>query len=165
MAETETQPEMGGEQPEAQPVPEMDAAALKAELDKVQRALREANKEAASRRKRLDELEAAERERTEAQMSELERLQKQYQEANDKAARLEREKLQRDTAERIGLPLAFAARLQGETPEELEADAKTLLEALPKPDKQRPPGLNPTNPGAGSAQGETREQRRARLGL
>ena len=152
------------EQPAETPAPEMDAAALKAELERVQKALKEANKEAAGRRKRLEELEQAERERADAHMSQLEKLQKQYQEANEKAARLEREGFQRQAAKAADLPDELADRIRGDNLEAMIEDAKALAASLPKPTKT-PPGLNPTNPGAGSAQGETREQRRARLGL
>jgi hypothetical protein len=51
------------------------AAELQAELDRTARALKEANKEAATRRKRLDELEAAETERANASKTELEKAQ------------------------------------------------------------------------------------------
>lgn len=150
------------EQPAETPAPEMDANALKAELERVQKALKEANKEAAGRRKRLEELEQAEAKRKELELSEVERLQKQLADITGKAARLERESLQRSIAEKTGLPTAFAARLQGETPEEMEADAKALLEAMPKPTKA-PPAINPTNPGASRQVGETEVQMRARL--
>jgi hypothetical protein len=58
--------------------------------------------------------------------------------------------------------MVFADRLQGETPEELEADAKKILEALPKAPKQAP-AIGATNPGAGASQGETIAQQRARV--
>lgn len=55
--------------------------------------------------------------------------------------------LKRGIAEKIGLPSQLAARLVGETAEDIEADAKALLETLPKPPK---PGAGPvlTNPGS-----------------
>lgn len=40
--------------------------------------------------------------------------------------------LRRDVAAKVNLPAALAERLQGETEDELEADAKALLAALPK---------------------------------
>jgi len=153
-----------------QPVetPAVTVESLQAELDKVQKALKETNAESAARRKKLEALEKAEAERKQAEMSEVEKLQAQLKEASDKAAKLERDANQRAAAEKAGLPIAFASRIQGETPEEMEADAKTLLEAMPKP--QQPPDPKkvvsyPTNPGAGAGQGETDEQRRKRLGL
>src|SRR5512139_1652933 len=69
--------------------------------------------------------------------------------------------MRRAIAVKVELPLVFADRLQGETPEELEADAKKILEALPKAPK--PPTVSATNPGAGASQGETIAQQRARI--
>lgn len=156
-----------GETPtQAQPTQETQAETVsisKAEWEKVQTALKEANKEAASRRKRLEELEAAERAKKDAEMSELEKLQKKYAEAESKAARLERSNAQRDIAAKVGLPAAFANRIQGETPEEMETDAKALLDAMPKPAPNKPGPLSPTNPGGNANQGETDAQRRARI--
>ena len=136
-------------------------AVSKAEFDKMQAALKEANKEAASRRKRLEELEAQEAQRKEAAMTETEKATKRAAELEAKLKAYERTEAQRKVAEKVGLPAALATRLQGETPEELEADAKALLETLPKPTKPAP-GINATNPGNASTQ-ETREQKKARL--
>jgi hypothetical protein len=138
----------------------------KAELDKMQAALKEANKEAATRRKRLEELETAEAKRKEAELSEVEKLQNALKEATQKAAKLERDTLARTIAEKVGLPSALATRLQGDTPEDMEADAKSLLEAMPKPQPTEPakpksPGI--TNPGANGSTQETLAQKRARL--
>lgn len=60
------------------------AAELQVELERTARALKEANKEAASRRKRLEELEAKEAERENASKTELEK-------AQARTAELERE--------------------------------------------------------------------------
>ena len=54
-------------------------------------------------------------------------------ELRDTIAAHERENARREAAEAAGLPLSFAGRLQGETAEELLADAKAFAEALPKP--------------------------------
>jgi hypothetical protein len=132
---------------------------LKAELDKVRAALKDANKEAAERRKKLEAFEEAEAKRKQAEMTEAQKLQAQLEEKTKKLAELERAALQRQAAQKAGLPDVFAGRLQGSTPEEMEADAKALVEALPKPKPQ----INPTNPGAGATQGETIEQQRARI--
>jgi hypothetical protein len=56
--------------------------------------------------------------------------------------------LKKTVAERVGLPTALATRLQGETDAEIEADAKSLLETLPKQPKPNP-GPVP-NPGGGT---------------
>jgi rRNA-processing protein FCF1 len=137
---------------------------LLAELEKTRAALKEANKEAASRRKRLEELESAETKKNEASMSELEKLQKRLQETEAKLTAKEKAETRRAVAEKVGIPAAFADRLKGETPEELEADAKALLEVLPKtqaPAKPQP-GLV-ANPGANGSKEETRAQKLARL--
>jgi chromosome segregation ATPase len=63
---------------------------VQAELEKMRKALKDANKEAADRRKRLDELEAEEKKRKEAELSEVQKLQKQL--ADAKAAAEAREK-------------------------------------------------------------------------
>ena len=132
----------------------------KAEYEKQMAALKEANKEAAARRKRLEELEAQEAKRKEAEMTEAEKATKRAQELEAKLHAYELGELQRAAAEKAGLPAQLAKRLQGSTAEELEADAKALAETLPKPTKTT---ASPTNPGANGQQGETREQKRARL--
>lgn len=125
--------------------------------------LREFEREADKLRKQVSAFEKAEAERKQAELSEMERLQAQYEEAAQKAARLERESLQRQAAETAGLPVALASRLQGETLEAMVEDAQAVLEALPKPQKDKPPQVLTTNPGANASQGETVEQKRARL--
>lgn len=86
---------------------------------------------------------------------------KELAEATTKLKGLEIEKRKQAIASKVGLPEAFAQRLQGETDEELEKDAKLLLEALPKAPKI--PALGATNPGTGASQGETYEQQWARI--
>jgi len=132
----------------------------KAEYQKQQDALREANKEAAARRKRLEELEAAEAKRKEAEMTESEKATKRAQELEAKLKAYELAELQRAAAEKAGLPAQLAKRLQGSTAEELEADAKALAETLPKPQKPTVPG---TNPGVNGSNGESDAERRKRL--
>lgn len=169
-AKTETveDPKPEGETPEGKetkPQPATETVeSLKAENERLELALKERNKEEAARRKKLEAFEKAEQERIEASKSELDK-------ANERAAKAEAEKkalelslMRRDVASKYGLPAALVDRLKGETPEELETDAKTLLEALPKPaDKDKKSGsLNPTNP-AGGSQTETPAQKKARL--
>jgi hypothetical protein len=122
--------------------------------------LREENKALSKDAKRAKELEDAEAKRKEAEMSELEKAQKKTAEleAELKASKLAI--LRRDVAEKAGLPAALVDRLRGETPEELEEDAKTLLEIIPK--GKETPKLTTTNPG-GATTGETTAQQRARL--
>lgn len=69
--------------------------------------------------------------------------------AQQEAARaqaLELATMKRNVAEKLGLPSALAARLQGDNEVDLETDAKTLMAALPKPSA---PNIN-SAPGAGA---------------
>jgi NAD-specific glutamate dehydrogenase len=134
---------------------------MAAELERTRIALKAANKEAAERRKRLEELEAAETKRKDSEMSELDKLKKALAEKDAMLTGLQRAQAQRQAAEKTGLPAVFADRLKGETPEEMEADAKAILAALPKP---APPQVGATNPGSNATgSGETIAQQRARI--
>ena len=62
-----------------------------------------------------------------------ERAQAEAQAAQERAKALELATLKRDIATRIGLPAGLAARLQGDDEAAIEADAKAMLELLPKP--------------------------------
>lgn len=99
---TETEkPAMGEENPAETPASEVvemtadeyraELAKIKAEKDRTAAALTKANKEAADRRRRLDELETAEAERTNAKLSEDER---------SKRANAEREQRAKDSESR-----------------------------------------------------------------
>jgi len=118
------------------------------EFARIQKALKEANKEAKERRLRLEELEKAEELRKQAEMTEIEKAQAQVKQYESKLALLERDALVRKVADEAGLPHALAERLQGATEEELKADAIKLLELVPPKTKQ--PIMSPTNPGNAS---------------
>lgn len=170
----EVKAETPAEQPKevkAEIASEPKAAELEAELEKTRKALKEANREAADRRKRLDELEAAEKKRAEDAMSETEKLNARLKELEQVAAekdRLlqekERQELQRKIAKEVGIPDALANRLMGDDEEAMKADAETILASLPKQEAAKPtaPKLSPTNPANGKVE-ETHAQRRARL--
>ena len=137
--------------------PKYDEAGYKALIAK----FRENEKQAKKDAKLLQELQSEKQTRADAEKSEL-------QKSQERAAQLEvdlkNERLRvmkRDAAEKTKLPAAFADRLQGETPEELEADALLLLAAMPA---KVAPALNTTNPGNPQT-GETDAQRRERLGM
>lgn len=68
------------------------------------------------------------------------------QEAEQRAAAAALAVTRRDIAARLNVPVALADRLQGSTPEEIEADAKQLMAALPKP------GIPTANAGNGAKQ-------------
>jgi len=68
---------------------EMSAEQLKAELERIRGALKLANSESAARRKKLDEIEAAETKRKEQDLTEAQKVAKRAEEAEAKAKDLE----------------------------------------------------------------------------
>ena len=110
--------------------------------------------------KKLAKLEAAEQARHEAELSELEKANQRAEKAEAEAKSARLDILRRDV---VGdkLPAELAARLRGDTREEMEADLAIMLAAMPV--KVAPP-LNPTNPSAPQT-GETDDEHRIRLGL
>lgn len=89
ITDTEVQPE------HETPPSESEAGSESApdpEKDKLRKALKEANREAAARRKRLEELEAAEEQRKQSELSELDR-EKQAREKVEKELASERERV------------------------------------------------------------------------
>lgn len=124
------------------------------DIDKMRESLNRANKEAAERRvalkamqAELDALKAAQATAQEQALAEQGKFKELY-EAQQKRAEAEAARaaelenrikaqeiamLRQRIATEKGLPVALAARLQGETPEEIAADADALLDALPRP--------------------------------
>lgn len=158
-------PEMGTDQQGAQQKTEAGTAEeLQAQVERMQAALKKANAEAAKFRKEAEMAQKAEQGRKDAELSEAEKLQKELAEAREKLKGLELGNLKREAAVKAGLPETLAARLMGETAEELEADAQELAKTLPK--TQAAGKMGATNPGAGAAGGaqkESDELRRKRL--
>lgn len=148
---------------EAQPTKQQEPFDKERAMETI-KAQRESEKAAlaqlAQLQKQLKKFEEAEKARQEAELSEVEKLQKRLAETEAKAKQIERENLQRQVAAKMQLPEALALRLQGDTAEEMEADAKTLLESLPKPAK---PHLSATQPNGAEPPRETDDQRRQRL--
>ena len=107
--------------------------ALEADSTKAAKAAKDAET------KRLEE-EGKYKELFEKQQAELTAAQAEARQASIKV-------MQRDVATKTNLPLALAERLRGETADEMEADAKNILAALPKP---AAPNINASN-GAGGA--------------
>lgn len=122
-----------------------DAARAMALIEK----LRNQVKELSPKAKQAEQLAAAQKAKEESEMSELQKLNKRLADTESELRQTKRASTAAQIAARLGLPEALANRLQGETPEEMEADAKAILEALPKPTKPNP-GVVP-NPGAGAA--------------
>lgn len=134
----------------------------KAELEKMQMALKEANREAAKSRKELDAVQAERTKREEAEMTEAQKLAKQLEDATKKLQHLERMAQVTAIASKHNLPAELATRLQGETPEELEADAEKLSKLIAQPEPPKPKAPGPVNPGVASP-GVTEAQRIAEL--
>ena len=162
MAENEPK----GEMPEAE-VQVMDAPVTTEEPFDKERAmatiskLREAEKQAKKERVELEHLRQLEDARKKAELSETERLKAELAEREEKLKELTIKTQQQDIANKIGLPAIFATRIQGETPEEMEADARSMLEALPK--QKAAPNAGATSPGENAVTGETEQQKRKRL--
>jgi len=134
-----------------------DAARAMLTIEKLRAEIKELKPKA----RQAEELTQAEQKRKEAEMTELQKLQAELEKAKSELKRTQLDELKRQAAIKAELPLVFADRLRGETPEELEADAKLILGALPKAPKT--PAVNPTNPGPGASQGETATQQLARI--
>ena len=134
---------------------------LKARLEEAERRAKNKADEADRHFKKLARFEQEEAKRKEAEMTELERANKHAQELEAKVRQLEISRLQHDIAAKVGLPSVLADRLKGETPEELEADAKLLLDAQPK--QKAAPNLGATNPGDKAGANESHAQKKARL--
>lgn len=109
---------------------------LKAQFDKAAKDREAAEAAALAEQGKYKELYDAEKQRAEKAMAEMQTLQLQA--------------LRRDVAAKVGLPPQLATRLMGETAEDIEADAKALLESLPRPTA---PDLN-GGAGAGSRGGQ-----------
>lgn len=133
-----------------------DAARAMATIEKLRAEIKELKPKA----KQAEELSAAEQKRKEAEMTELQKLQDALQKAQAELQAAKLAEMRREAAIKVNLPLVFADRLHGDTPEELEADAKKILEALPTP---KPPPVSPTSPGAGASHKETLDQQRTRV--
>ena len=122
---------------------------------------REENKALKKAALELEKYKQREEERKKAEMTELERLKAEYDQAQAelKASRLRT--MQIEVAAKLGLPAALSDRLKGETLEEMEEDAKAILEVLPK--QKAAPNTGTTNPGEQASKEETRAQKLTRL--
>lgn len=137
------------QQPPAEPKTET-AEELKARLADVEKQLVNKRDEAARLHTKVEKFETE-------KLSETERLQKERDDALKTANELKTKQAQRDAADKVGLPPHLADRLKGATPEELEADAKMLLDSLPKVKK---PGPTPASSPADGAQPASDDERR-----
>jgi hypothetical protein len=155
-----------------------DPDEVKAELDRTRDALKKANREAAERRRRLEELEQAEADRKRDQMSEAERIKadraeadRRAREAEDRAKRAEAALL----SERINSAVERAAMEAGfEYPQDVpklidrdrivvddetgQIEIKTVRDAVERLAKDRP-GLVNARRGGGTPVRETQPRR------
>ena len=157
-----TQPQAGAElaTQEVEPIVKADEFDKERAMATIEK-LRGFEKLAKSQEKKLADYEQKEKERQEAELSETEKLKKQLAEKDAALKLRDYQELQREAATKAELPLSFAKRLQGETLDELIADAKSILAELPKAGQ---PKVGITNPGANATgQGETDEQKLARI--
>ena len=121
--------------------PELSAEDLLKEVAKLR-------KEAASRRVKNKDLDAKLSEYEEwkkSQMTEVERAKAEKAELEETVRSLQQENWRRDAAAKADLDPTWADRVQGETKEEMVADAKRLAEALSGQSK---------SPGVGSLAGK-----------
>jgi hypothetical protein len=101
------------------------------EVARIRAALAKANKEAESARRKLKDAD-------DAKLSEIEKAKRDADEATQKLARIERENLLKTVALTEGVPAKWVGRLQGDTEEELVADARSILADLNKTKKPEP---------------------------
>lgn len=154
---TETKPEV--KEPEKkEPVKEPTLDELKAENERLKQHALNKEEEAARHFKKLEAFEKAEKDKKDAELSDLEREKKRAGELEAENKKIKLDLIKQQTATKLGIA-EFADRLIGETPEEIEADAKQLVEKLPK----KPATTSPTNPGGDRQVAETDAERRKRL--
>lgn len=103
----------------------------KGELDRLRSALAKANKEAEKNRLRLKEVD-------DAKLSEIEKAQRDAAEASQELSKLRTATLRQQVALEAGLPAKWVGRLQGDSEEDLRADALEILADLNKPRKPAP---------------------------
>ena len=126
-------------------------------IHKQREELKQAKKAAAE----LERYRKMEEERKQAEMSETERLQAELDKARGELKAKTVRTMQIEVAAKVGIPAALSDRLKGETPEEMEEDAKAILDMLPK--QKAAPNSGATNPGEKAGANETWAQRKQRL--
>src|SRR5512133_75281 len=88
---------------------EIDAA----ELEKIRKALKEANAEAAKHRKLAEQVEAERKAKEEAEMTALQKAELRAKELESALNSERKARLQQEIAAKVGLPAKLASRLQG----------------------------------------------------
>ena len=103
--------------------------------------LKQAKKAAAE----LERYKLEEEKRKQAEMTESERLKAELDKARGELKAKTVRTMQIEVAAKVGIPAALSDRLKGETLEEMEEDAKAILDMLPK--QKAAPNTGATNPG------------------
>lgn len=157
MADDTTQETTGTEQEPAEtPAEATDQADLAAELERTRAALKNANKEAEKHRLKLKEVD-------DAKLSEIEKAKRDAEEASKELEKLRKDSLRQKVALNAGLPAKWVGRLQGDTEEELAADAAEILADLNRTKKPAPdPSQGPRETAvvSGKAKGLAEAQKR-----
>lgn len=114
-----------------------------AELERLRAALKSANKEAEKNRLKLKEVD-------DAKLSEVEKAKRDAEEATRELDKLRRDSMRQKVALDAGLPAKWVSRLQGDSEEELVADAAEILADLnksrkPAPDPSQGPRTSPVS--------------------
>jgi hypothetical protein len=118
------------------------------------------NKELKPKAKLADELTAAQQKKLDDEKTELEKEREARLKAEADLKKVTLSEMRKNAAIKSKLPLEFADRLQGETQEELEADAMKLLTVMPKAPVLK---TDTTNPGASTQVAKSRAERKAEL--
>ena len=141
--EVQDTPTAVDEQPE-----EFDKARAMDLIRKQRDELKQAKKAAAE----LEHYKKLEEERKQAEMTESERLKAELGKLQSELTAKTVRTMQIEVAAKLGLPAALSDRLKGETLEEMEEDAKAILEVMPK--QKAAPNLGATNPGEKAGSGD-----------
>lgn len=127
---------------------EFDEARAMDLIRKQREELKQAKKAAAE----LERYKKMEDERKQAEMTESERLKAELDKLQSELKAKTVRTMQIEVAAKVGLPNALSDRLHGETLEEMEEDAKAILEVLPK--QKAAPNTGATNPGEKAGSGD-----------
>ena len=154
---------------DTQPVAQTERTFTQADVDRI------INERLAKERTKAESMAVKAREEAERKAAEEQgKYQELYETEKRRAAEIETRlraaeiaSIKRDVAQRLSMPIALTNRLQGEDEASIEADAKALMAALPKP---AAPNINSgTGNGAapsGSAMSEAeKKEMAARLGV
>ena len=165
--EAQTTPTAGDTQPEPQAQPERTFT--QQDVDRIinERLAKERTKAESMAQKAREEAERKAAEEQGKYQELYERAQKQAADLEAKLRAAEIASIKREVAARLNMPAALANRLQGEDEASIEADAKALMAALPKP---AAPNINSGTcngaaPAAGGMSEAEKKELAARLGV